>query len=132
MECLFSSGPHPCMPCVRCFSGSDSHHSPSFASHPSPSCGTCDGGRSSICCGVMKVERLKGHSNPGSWWQLPCHPFWGWPWRNPPQPLSPPPLLGMLSGTPAAFLEASPRHTFLWVCRAEEEKKACFRHFPHL
>ena len=81
--CLFSGGPHPCAPCVRCFSKQGSHCLPSFASHPSPSCGTCDGGRSPIHCSMVKAERLKGRLSPGSWQRPPCHPFWGWPWRNP-------------------------------------------------
>ena len=81
MGCLFSSDPCPCAPCVRCFCGPGLHRSPSFAS--SSSCGTCDGGRSPICCGVVKAERLKGCSSPGNWQQLPCCPFLGWPWKNP-------------------------------------------------
>ena len=81
--CLFSGGPHPCMPCVWCSCGPGSRLLPSFASHPSPSCGTCDGWKSPFCCGVVKAERPKGCLSPGSWRWLPCGPFWGWPWKNP-------------------------------------------------
>ena len=81
--CLFSGSPHPCTPCVWCSSGSGSCLLPSFASHPSPSCGTCDGGKSPVHCSMVKAERLKGCSSPGSWWWPPCHPFWGWPWKKP-------------------------------------------------
>ena len=73
--CLASSSHCLCAPCVRRFSGPDSHHSPSFSSCPSPSCGTCGG--------VVRAERQKGHSNSGNWQQQPCHPSLGWPWRNP-------------------------------------------------
>ena len=81
--CLASGGHHPCVPCVRRFSRPGSHHSPSFSSRPSPSCGTCGSGRSPARCGMARAERQKGHSSPGNWWQHPCHPFLGWPWRNP-------------------------------------------------
>ena len=137
--CLLSGGPHPCEPCVRCLFGPGSHHPPFSASHWNPFCGTCGGGMSPIHCGMVKAERLKGHLSPGSWQWPPCCPFWGWPWKKPDshchlchsQPLSPLPLLGLQSGTPAAFLEANLRHTFLWVCSAKEETNACFRHCPH-
>ena len=81
--CLASGGHHLCGSCVRHFSGPGSCHSPSFSSRPSPSCGTCGGGRSPTCCSVVRAERQKGHSSPGNWRQQPCHPFSGWPWRNP-------------------------------------------------
>ena len=81
--CLFSSSPCPCEPCVWCLSGLGSCHPPFSASHWYPSCGTCGGGMSPIHCGMVKAEMLKGHSSPGSWWQPPCHPFWGLPWKNP-------------------------------------------------
>ena len=125
MGCLFSSGPHPCAPCVWHFSGPGSCHSPSFAFCLSPSCGTCGGRRSPTHYSMAMAERQKGCSSPGNWRWQPC--LGGTLW-----PLSPLPLLGLLSGTPVAFSEMSPRHTFLWVCRAEEEMKACFRHLPHL
>ena len=80
--CLFSGNPHPCEPCAWHFSGPGSCHLPFSASHRSPSCGTCGGGRSPICCSVVKAERLKEHLSPRSWQQPPCHPFWGWPWKN--------------------------------------------------
>ena len=54
--CLFSGSPCPCTPCVWCSSGSGSCLLPSFASHPSPSCGTCDGGKSPVHCSVVKAE----------------------------------------------------------------------------
>ena len=75
--CLFSGGPHPCVPCVRHFSGLGSCLLPSFASCPSPSYGTSGGGRSPICCGMVRAERQKGCSSPGNWWWQPCCPFWG-------------------------------------------------------
>ena len=81
--CLASGGHHPCAPCVRCFSRPGSCHLPSFSSRPSPSCGTCGGGRSPTHCGMVRTERQKGCSSPGNWQWQPCHPFWGWPWRNP-------------------------------------------------
>ena len=80
--CLASSGHHPCTPCVRCFSGLGSHHSPSFSSHPSPSCGTCGGRRSPTHWGMVMVERQEGHSSLGNWQWQPCCPFWGWPWKS--------------------------------------------------
>ena len=43
----------------------------------------------------------------------------------------PPPLLGLPSEPPVDFLEMSPRHTFLWLCKAKDDTKAYFRHFPH-
>ena len=81
--CLATGSHHPCTPCVRHFSGPGSHHSPSFSSQPSPSCGTCGSGRSPVFCSMVMVERQKGHSSPGNWQWQPCHPFWGWPWRSP-------------------------------------------------
>ena len=79
-----ASGSHcPCTPCVQHFSGPGSHRLSSFSSRPKPSCGTCCCGRSPICCGMVMAERQKGHLSPGNWWQQPCCPFWGWPWRSP-------------------------------------------------
>ena len=46
-------------------------------------------------------------------------------------PWPPPPLLGLLSEPAADFLVMNPMHTFLWLSRAEDDTKACFRHFPH-
>ena len=73
--CLFSGSPCPCAPCVQHFSRPGLHRSPFFTSCPSPSCGTCDGGRSPIHCSMVKAERPKGCSSPGSWQRPPCHPF---------------------------------------------------------
>ena len=81
--CLVSSGHHPCVLGVRCFSGPGLHHLPSFSTQPSPSCGTCGGGKSPVHCGVVKAERQKGCLSPGKWQWQPCCPFWGWPWKNP-------------------------------------------------
>ena len=80
--CLASGSHHPCMLGVRHFSGLGSRDSPSFSSRPSPSCGTCGGGRSPIRCGMVMAERQKRHSCPGNWRRQHCHPFWGWPWKN--------------------------------------------------
>ena len=79
--CLLSGGPHPCEPCAQCSSGPGLCWLPFFAfpCHPS---WTCGGERSPIRCGMVKSERLRGHSSPGSWWQPPCCP-WGWLWKNP-------------------------------------------------
>ena len=81
--CLASGGHHLWVPCVQCFSGLGSRHSPSFSSCPSPSCGTCGGGRSPIRCGVVMVEKQEGRSSPGNQRRELCHPFWGWPWKSP-------------------------------------------------
>ena len=81
--CLFSSGPHPCEPCVWHFSGLGSHHLPFAASRQNPSCGTCGGGMSPVCCGVVKAEMPKGHLSPGSWQWLPDRPFGGCLGRTP-------------------------------------------------
>ena len=81
--CLVSGGHRPCVPGVRCFSGPGSHCLPSFSSQLSPSCGTCGGGKSPVHCSMVKAERQKGCPSPGNWQQQPCHPSWGWPWKNP-------------------------------------------------
>ena len=81
--CWASGSPCPCMPGVWHFSRPGLHHSPSFSSWLSPSYGTCGGGRSLICCGMVKAERWKGHSSPGNWWQQPCHLFGGGLGRTP-------------------------------------------------
>ena len=46
-------------------------------------------------------------------------------------PLPSLPLLGLPSEPAAGFLATNPMHTFLWLCRVEDDMKACFRHFPH-
>ena len=46
-------------------------------------------------------------------------------------PSPPPPLLGLQSEPAADFLAMNPMHTFLWLCRVEDDTKACFRHFLH-
>ena len=80
--CLLSGGPRPCEPCAQRSSGPGSHQLPfsAFPCHPS---WTCGGERSPVCCGVVKSERPRGHSSPGSWQWPPCHPSWGWLWKNP-------------------------------------------------
>ena len=45
-------------------------------------------------------------------------------------PSPPPPLLDLLSEPVADFLAMNLMHTFLWLCKAEDKMKACFRHFP--
>ena len=81
-RCLLSSGPCPCKPCAQHSSGPGSCQLPfsAFPHHPS---WTCGGERSPVCCGVAKSERPRGHSSPGSWQWSPCHPSWGWLWKNP-------------------------------------------------
>ena len=129
--CLFRGGPRPCAPCVWCFSGPGSRHSPSFASCLSPSCGTCDGGRSPIRCGVVNAERPKGCLSPGNWWQPPCHPFWGWPWKNPCSCCCLCHCLACRPGPQQPSWRRARGTPFCGLCRAKEEMKACFRHFPH-
>ena len=46
-------------------------------------------------------------------------------------PLPPLLLLGLPSEPAADFLVMNPMHTFLWLCRVEDDTKACFRHFLH-
>ena len=58
--------------------------------------------------------------------------FLGMALEEPLQLLSPLSLLGLPSKTPVDFREVSPRHTFLRLCKAKEDTKACFRHFSHL
>ena len=74
--CLLSGSPRPCEPCAQCSSGPGSCRLPfsAFPRHPS---WTCGGERSPICCGVVKSERPRGHSSPGSWQWPPGHPSWG-------------------------------------------------------
>ena len=81
--CLLSGNPHPCKPCARCSSRPGSHCPPFYAFHWRPSCGTCGGEKSPVCCGMVKAGMLGRCLSPGSWqWPL-CHSFWGWPWKNP-------------------------------------------------
>ena len=63
------------MPCGWSSSWLGSHLSSSFSSHPSPSCGTCGGGRSPVCCSRVMVEKQEGCLSPGNQQQEPCHPF---------------------------------------------------------
>ena len=83
MRCLKTSA--GCLasgtPCGWSSSWPGSCLSSSFSSRLSP-CGTCGGGRSPVCCGVVIVGKQEGHSSPGNQWQQPCHPFWGWPWKS--------------------------------------------------
>ena len=80
--CLLSGGPRPCEPCAWCSSGLGSCQLPfsAFPRHPS---WTCGGERSPLCCSMVKSERLRGCLSPGSWQWPPCHPSWGWLWKNP-------------------------------------------------
>ena len=79
---LLSGDPCLCELCARHSSRPGSHRLPSsaFPCHPS---WTCGGERSPVHCGVVKSERLRGCLSPGSWWWPPCHPSWGWLWKNP-------------------------------------------------
>ena len=70
------------VPCGWSSSQPGSHLSSSFSSHLSPSCGTCGGGISPVCCGVVMVGKQEGCLNPGNQQEEPCHPFWGWPWKS--------------------------------------------------
>ena len=80
--CLLSGGLCPCEPCALCSFRQGLHQLPSsiFPHHPS---WTCGGEKPPIRSGVVKSERLRGHSSPGSWQQFPCHPSWGWLWKKP-------------------------------------------------
>ena len=69
-------------PCGWSSSWLSSHLLPSFSSCPSPSCGTCGGGMSPICCSMVMVGKQEGRSSPGNQWWEPCHPLWGWPQKN--------------------------------------------------
>ena len=79
---LLSGGPCPCKPWALRSFGQGSHRLPSsiFPHHLS---WTCGGEKSPIRCGMVKPERLRGCSSPGSWWQSPCHLSWGWLWKKP-------------------------------------------------
>ena len=125
------SGHCPCTPCGLSSSQQGScPSSSSFSSHlrsPSSPYGTCGGEMPLVHCGMVMSVRQAGHWSPGS---LPS--FLGvtlveLPWL----PLPPSPLLGLTSEPVADFLVMNPMHTFLWLCRAEDDMKACFRHFPH-
>ena len=125
--CLLSDNPCPCEPCVQHSSGLGSCWLP-FSAFPHYPSWTCGGESSPVCCGVVKSERLEP-------WELAVAPlpsFLGVAFEEPLWLLLPPPLLGLPSRTPVVFLEGNPRHTFLWVCSAEEETNACFRHRPQL
>ena len=80
--CLLSGGPHPCKPCALHSFGRGSCWLPSsiFPHHPS---WTCGGEKSPIRCSMVKSERLRGCSSPGSWQWSPCRPSWGWLWKKP-------------------------------------------------
>ena len=118
------------VPCGWSSSWLGLHLSSSFSSRPSHSCGTCGGRTYPVHCGMVMIGKQEGlkpwESVVGA---LPS--FLGVALEEPPQLLSPLPLLGLPSETPADFREACLRHTFLWLCKAKEDTKACFRHFPH-
>ena len=53
--CLLSGDPRPCEPCAWCSSVPGSHHPPFYAFCQCPSCGTCGGEKSPICCDMVKA-----------------------------------------------------------------------------
>ena len=123
---------HPCVPCGWSSSQQGSSPSSFHLRSPSSPCGTCGGGMSLIHCGTVMSVRQEGCWSPGSlqWETLPS--FLGVALVEPPWlPLPPLPLSGLPPEAPVDFLGMSPMHTFLWLCRAEDDTKACFRHFPH-
>ena len=71
------------MPCGWSSSWLGSHPSSSSSRlSPLSSCRTCGGGRSLVHYGVVMVGKQEGHWSLGNHQQEPCHPFWGWPWKN--------------------------------------------------
>ena len=107
-----------------------SSHGPScFSScHQIPSCG---GGTSLIHCGRGTTVKGKGIGAlqvcGGSLAVL-----LGGSLAQTPTAAIAPPLLGLPPEPLVDFLGMSLMHTFLWLCRAEEDTKTCFRHFLHL
>ena len=75
--CLLSGNPRPCGPCTWHFSGLGSCRPLFYTFCRCPSCGTCDGEKSPVHCGMGRTGMLRRRLNPGSWqWPL-CHSFWG-------------------------------------------------------
>ena len=121
--CLLSGEPRPCESCaLRSFRwGSCWLPSSIFPHHPSWACG---GEKSPIHCGVVKIERLRGHSSPGSWqWSLPCHPSWGDFERSPVSAVAST-TLGFAIQNPRGLLGGKPEaHLFVGVHRRRGDKR---------
>ena len=128
-----SSGRRPCAPC----GWSSSWHglypisSSSCLRSPSSHCGTsqwdvsCPLWHGDVCEAGRALELWE--SAVGALESL----FFGVALVESPWLPSPPPLLlGLLSEPAADILATNPMHTFLWLCKVEDETKACFRHFP--
>ena len=118
---LLSGGPHPCEPCAlhSFWWGSRQLPFSVFPHHPS---WTCGGEKSPVCCGVVKSERPRGCLSPGSWQQSPCHPSWGWLWKNPMAAVAST-TLGFAIWNPKGLLGGKPEaHLFVGVqCRRRDE-----------
>ena len=135
-RCWPNDGHCPCTPCGWSSTWWGSHPSSSFSSchltSPLSPCGTCGGG--------MSCPLQFGIVCEAGWALEPWESVLGalesfflgvalveLPWLLSP----PPPLLGLLSEPAVGFLAMNLMPTFLWLCRAEDDTKACFKHFPH-
>ena len=119
--CLLSSGPHPCEPCALCSFRWGLCWLPFsiFPHHPS---WTCGGEKSPVCCGMVKSERLRGHSSPGSWQRSPCHPSWGGFGRTPMAAVASA-TLGFAIWNPRGLLGGKPKaHLFVGVQHQRRDK----------
>ena len=94
----------------------------SFFLSPDESCEWWDGSRPLWHGGICVVGRVLE----------PWESFLGVALVELPQLSLPPlPLLGLPSEPVVGFLVMNLMHIFLWLCRVEDDTKACFRHFPH-
>ena len=114
-ECLLSSKPCPCESCALRSFGQGSCWLPSSIFPCNPSL-TCGGEKSPIHCSVVKSERLRGCSSPGSWQRsLPCHPSWGGFGRSPMLTVASA-TLGFAVRNPGGLLGGKPEaHLFVGV-----------------
>ena len=119
---LLSSGPHPCEPCALHSFRWGLHWLPFFVFPHHPSW-TCGGEKSPVHCGVVKSERLRGHSSPGNWWWFPCCPSWGWLWKNPVAAVASA-TLGFAIWNPRGLLGRKPK-THLFVGVQHQRRDEC-------
>ena len=70
------------MPCGWNSSQLGLHPFTSSPLSPLSSCGTCGGRISLIHYSVVMVGKQEGHLSLWNQQWEPCHPFWGWPWKN--------------------------------------------------
>ena len=129
-----SSSHCPYMPCGWSSSWQGLHPYSSFSSFclrsPLSPCGTCGGRTSLVHCGVVMSAR-QGVLEPWESVAEALPSFLGVALVEPPWLPSPPLPLGLPPEPPVDFMGMSLMHTFLWLCKAEDDRKACFRHFPH-